>query len=169
MNDYIIQALISLPIGGIAAWIGQIWATNIAAKKASEQQKEIEQMKSQLLARQNVFRMQFEKEFHIYESLCSRISAIRNSMAEILYRDEERISNEQQTRILKQINDYKDYVHEHEAFMSQTVYDHAEKLVSMFMKLGSRQEVSFYQNLDMETKLFFGTVRSHIRSLNAIA
>ena len=126
-------------------------------------------MKNQLLARQNVFRMQFEKEFHIYESLCSRISAIRNSLAEIRYRDEERILNEQQTRILKQINDYKDYVHEHEAFMSQTVYDHAEKLVSMFMKLGSRQEVSFYQNLDMETKLFFSTVRSHIRSLNAIA
>ena len=154
MNDYIIQALIPLPIGGIAAWVGQIWATNIAAKKTSEQQKEIEQMKSQLLARQNVFRMQFEKEFHIYESLCFRISAIRNFMAEILYRDEDRISNEQPTRILKQINDYKDYDHEHETFMSQTVYDHAERLVSMFMKLGSRQEVSFYQNLDMETGLF---------------
>ena len=158
-------------IVGLSAWLGKVWANRMLTKESQENAKEIEKIKTTLLTQQNVFKIQFEKEFEIYQKLCAITANIRNCLGTLLHRkasskeDEEKVRNE----ALNNFNAFIELVNSQEAFMSESVYQHCSILLSMICTLDDENvehDEAFYRKLDKETKQLFSVIRTRLNSLN---
>ena len=160
-------------IVGLSAWIGKIWANRISSRENKKNKEEIEKLKTKLQVRQNVFKIQFEKEFEIYQMLCTINANIRNCLGQLIHRktDTKEEENKVRKEALNNFNAFIELVNSQEAFMSEEVYLHCSTLLSMICTLDDdkiKHDEAFYSKLDKETKQLFNVIRLRLNSLNAL-
>ena len=158
-------------IVGLSAWIGKIWANRISSRESKKNEEEIEKLKTKLQVRQNVFKIQFEKEFEIYQRLCTINACIRNCLGQLIHRktDTKEEENKVRDEALNNFNAFIELVNSQEAFMSESVYQHCSILLSMICTLDDENvehDEAFYRKLDKETKQLFSVIRTRLNSLN---
>lgn len=167
------QIVFNSIIVGLSAWLGKVWATRISARENQKNAEEIEKLKNELNIRQNVFRIQFEKEFAIYQRLCEINAKIRNCLAHLIHRKSRTIEEEQVVRdeTLKSLNAFIELVNSQEAFMNEEVYHQCLIILQMICSLDNdkiKHDELFYSKLDIETKQLFKVIRSRFNNLNAL-
>lgn len=170
-TDFILSMCSSIPVGVLATWIGKVWANRISRKENQKNTEEIEKIKSKLLVQQNVFKIQFEKEFEIYQKLCTITANIRNCLGTLIHRKNNTKEDENKTRedALNNFNAFIELVNSQEAFMSESVYQHCSMLLSMICSLDNeniKHDEAFYRKLDKDTKELFTVIRTRLNSLN---
>lgn len=164
----------SIPVGALAAWLGKVWASRIAREESAEINKEIEKLKGRILNTQNVFRIQFEKEFAIYQAQSSELAHIRNLFGHWAHHginDAEKKDFEH--KMLTAMNAFLGDVNMNEAFMHESVYKQAILILGLLTTferppVDPESLTKLVKQVDIETKKYFSTVRDRINSLNSV-
>lgn len=167
--NIIVSMFSSIPVGCLAAWLGKVWANRISYRESKKNEAEIEKLKTKLQVRQNVFKIQFEKEFEIYQTLCTINASIRSSLAQLTcLKIGTKEENEVRKQALNNLNAFIKVVNSQEAFMSEEVYRHCSILLSMICTLDNEHDEAFYRELEKETKQLFKVIRTRLNNLNAL-
>lgn len=77
----------AIPIAALAAWLGTLWSGRIIEKLKLKNSKEIELLKSELKRKDEmaltIHRLQFEKEFNIYNELWTKVVKVQEDVNKV--------------------------------------------------------------------------------------
>lgn len=119
---------------GLAAWLGKIWANRILEKDRAKYRSQVEALLADLRVRDDkellVHRLQFEKEFAIYQDLWTRARRVALACRgfHMLQQGPPKPPDELVTELCEAHDDFLEAVRSNEPFYATTVYEAAEAL-----------------------------------------
>jgi hypothetical protein len=140
-TGYIIGFLSAPVVVGIAALFGKIWAGRILEKDRARYQTEVESLLQDMRTKDNkellVHRLQFEKEFAIYQELwvSARKLAIACQVFQDLFMDPGKSKDELYQELGHAHGAFSDVVRTNEPFYATKVYLVAEELHELVLSL----------------------------------
>jgi len=127
--------LVSTPVVvGISAWLSKLWANRILEKDRAKYRTQVETLLADLRVRDDkellVHRLQFEKEFAIYQELwaCARRLALACQGFHDLQQGPVKPHDELVAELCEAHNDFLEAVRSNEPFYATTVFEAAEEL-----------------------------------------
>ena len=167
--------LIMVALSGLAAWLGQVWATRISRKESAVLEKDLEELKTDLEKNITIHKIQFEKEFEVYLDLSKRIHAFRtayftlNKVLKHIPVDPDEAKKQQrelQEAFRKAYFHMRDGIEEYKPFYALQVYDLAKGIIEiavdelMFQEFPVSSGVPRYKEIQEQKKRLLATVDS---------
>jgi len=150
---------------------GKLWADKKKLEIQNELNKELEQTKSSLSKERYIHRLQFEKEFRIYEELWRYLIQLQDSVSKLIPiadicepgRTKEEIKKERLQNVQKDYNKVQKSIKNYKPFYSEKVYKNANEI----LKNSIRQVLAIHYP-DRDVVEYFTKAQKRTNEINEI-